>query len=83
MNLYIFLSMVDAPIGQSSSFILRLSAWPFLRPNSEADPPPFCFLPRLARSDSDHYCFVLQGLSQHLGYLLALASHPCLIWKFT
>ena len=25
-------------------------------------------------------CFVLQGIFQHLGYFLALASQPCSIW---
>ena len=46
-------------------------------------PPPVSFLPRLTQSDSVHYFFVLQGVSQHLGYLLALTSQPCPIWTIT
>ena len=61
-------------------FFLRLLARPFLGPAGEADAPPVCFLPWLARSAYDHYCF-LQGVSQHLGYLLKLDYQPCLIWK--
>ena len=30
-----------------------------------------------------HWCLVLQGWSQHLGYLLSLSSHPCLILAIT
>ena len=32
---------------------------------------------------SDHYYLFLQGVSQNLGYLLLLGSHPCNIWKIT
>ena len=41
------------------------------------------FLSRMARSDSDQYCFVLQGVNQQLGCFLAMASHPCPIWIYT
>ena len=34
----------------------------------------------LVRLASSHYCFVLQGVSQHLRYFIFLVYQPCLIW---
>ena len=38
------------------------------------------FTRALARLVSDHWCLVLQGVSQHLGYFISLDSHPYPIW---
>ena len=75
-----YLSTVDVSLVRSEYFFLCLSARPFLGLFGKVDAPPVFFLPRLAWSASTHYCFVLQGVYQHLGYLLALAFQPCPIW---
>ena len=64
-----FLSTVNASLGQSTFIIVCLSARTFLGLVGEADPPPICILPILARSASAHHCLFLQGVSQHLGLL--------------
>ena len=83
MHSCMFLSTIDASLGRSAYFIFRLSAWPFLGSVNKVDPPPVYLLPRLARSASSHSCFFLQGVSQHLGYLLFMDSQPCPIWTIT
>ena len=37
----------------------------------------------LARLEYNHWCLVLQGVYQHLGYLISLDSQPCPIWTVT
>ena len=37
----------------------------------------------LARLAYSHYCLFLQGVSQHLGRLILMASQPCPIWTLT
>ena len=76
-------SPVEALIWWSTWFNFRLSARPFLGSIGKATPSPFCVLPKLARSASACYYLFLQCVFQHLGYLLSMASHPCLTWKFT
>ena len=75
-----FLSTANTSLGRSVYLPLRLSAQILLGLVVEADSPPICFLLRLKRSASAHYCFVLKGVSQHLEYMLLLASQSCLIW---
>ena len=75
--------MADPLIWRSTLIIVWFSAQPFSGSVGEAAPPPFCVLPRLARLASDHYYLFLQGVSQHLGYLIFLDYQPCLIWTFT
>ena len=57
-------------------YYFRLSERPFLGLVGEADPPPVCLLPILARSASAPYSLFLQGVSQHLRCLLSLAYKP-------
>ena len=80
MRSCMFLSTVDVPHGRSAYFFLRLLARPFLGSVGEVDSPHVFFLPILAWLVSVHYFFVLQGVSQKLGYLIALASQLCPIW---
>ena len=83
MRLCMFLSIVAASLRQSAYFTLRFSVQPLSGWVGEVDYSPICFLPRPTRLDSDHSCFVLQGVSQHLGYLLLMDYHLCLICTFT
>ena len=77
------LTTLDVSFGWSTFIIICLSARPFSGSVSEADAPTVCFLPSLAHSASSHYCLFLQVVSQHLGFLIFLASNSCLIWVFT
>ena len=56
-RVYMFLSTFDVSLGQSAYFIFCFSLWPFLESVGEVDAPCVCFLPRLARSASDHYYY--------------------------
>ena len=56
--MFIFLSMFNALLRRSTYFIFRFSARPFSGSFREADAPPVCFLPRLARKYSAHYLFI-------------------------
>ena len=64
--------------------ILHLPARPFSGLFGKAASPPVnIFTPPLVWLSSALCCLVLQGVSQHFGYLLSLASQPCPIWKIT
>ena len=78
-----FLSTVDVSLGRPTFIIVRLSARPFSGLVGNAAPPPVCFLPRLERSASSHYFFVLQVVSKLHGYFLSLDSNMCLIWTIS
>ena len=56
MHSCMFLSTVYTSLGRSKFVIFCLSLRTFLGSVGEADAPPVCLLPRLARLASTHYC---------------------------
>ena len=80
MHLWIFSLRLTSP-WKFCIFVLHFSAWPFLGLVSEADFTTICLHPPSGAADIWTLgCFVLQGIFQNIGYLLALDSHPCPIW---
>ena len=82
MSSWMFFSTVNSSIWRYKFIIFRLSARPFSGSSGKAAPPLVGFLPRLVQSDYTYYYLFLQGVSQHLGYLISLVSQPFPIWTF-
>ena len=73
-----FLSPVDASSDSLYIYLARVSAALLGVGRRDGFSSNNVYTRLLARIASS--CFFLQGLFQHLGYLLVLYSQPCLIW---
>ena len=79
-----FKSSVVTLLGRTASFDLELASAALFGVVGKADSPLVKFTPALWRVRHMPIGFLfVQGVFQHLVYLLALASQPCPIWIFS